>query len=111
LKAGEDFSALAKEYSEDPSGRLGGDLGFMKKNLLAKEFINVLDTMKIGDFSNPFWSEKGLHIIKLEEKKSAKSIDEVREDVRKQLAEDQFSERYKSLIKGLREKAYIEISL
>ncbi|MEW6416820.1 MAG: peptidylprolyl isomerase [Nitrospirota bacterium] len=111
LKAGEDFSALAKEYSEDPSGKFGGDLGFMKKDLLAKEFIDVLDTMKIGDFSIPFWSEKGLHIIKLEEKVSAQSIDEVREDVRKQLAEDQFSERYKNWIKGLREKAYIEIRL
>lgn len=111
LKAGKDFSALAKEYSEDPSGRVGGDLGVMKKNHLAKEFIAVLNTMKVGDFSIPFWSEKGLHIVKLEEKISARSIDEVREDVREQLAEDQFSERYKSWIKGLREKAYIEVRL
>jgi peptidyl-prolyl cis-trans isomerase SurA len=111
LKAGEDFSALAKEYSEDPSRRLGGDLGFMKKNHLAKEFVDVLNTMKTGDFSIPFWSENGLHIVKLEEKISAQSIDEVREDLRNQLAEDQFSERYKSWIKGLREKAYIEIRL
>ncbi len=111
LKAGEDFSALAKEYSEDPSRRLGGDLGFMKKNHLAKEFVDVLNTMKPSDFTIPFWSEKGLHIVKLEEKISAQSIDEVREDVRNQLADDQFSERYKSWIKGLREKAYIEIRL
>lgn len=111
LRAGEDFSALAKEYSEDPSGRLGGDLGFMKKNYLAKEFVDVLNTMKIGDFSIPFWSGRGLHIIKLEEKVSARSIDEVRKDVREQLTENQFSERYKSWIKGLREKAYIEIRL
>jgi len=111
LKAGEDFSALAKEYSEDPSGRLGGDLGFIKKNLLAKEFIDVINTMKTGDFSNPFWSEKGIHILKLEEKVSEKSMDEMREDVRRQLAEDQFSERYKNWIKGLREKSYIEVRL
>lgn len=111
LKAGEDFSVLAKEYSEDPSGRVGGDLGFIKKSHMAKEFNEVLSNMKAGDFSIPFWTEKGLHIIKLDEKVSAQNIDEVREDVRKQLTENQFLEAYKSWVKGLREKAYIEIRL
>jgi peptidyl-prolyl cis-trans isomerase SurA len=111
LKAGEDFSILAEEYSEDPSGKLGGDLGFIKKSQMAKEFINALNSMKVGEFSNPFWTEKGLHIIKLEEKVAEQSTDEARESVLKQLTESQFSERYKSWIKGLREKAYIVIRL
>src|SRR4030043_1449556 len=110
LKAGEDFSILVKEYSEGPSGRLGGDIGIIKKRDLAKEFIDVLRTMKAGDFSIPFWTEKGLHIIKLEEKMSLQTIDEVRDDVRKQLNEDQFLERYRSWIRGLREQAHIEVS-
>lgn len=111
LKAGEDFSILAEEYSEDPSGKLGGDLGFIKKSQMAKEFIDALNSMKVGEFSNPFWTEKGLHIIKLEEKVAAQSTDEARESALKQLTESQFSERYKSWIKGLREKAYIVIRL
>ncbi|MDI6889537.1 MAG: peptidylprolyl isomerase [Thermodesulfovibrionales bacterium] len=111
LKGGEDFSALARMYSEDPSGRLGGDLGFINKDLMAKEFVEVLSGIKVGDFSMPFWTERGLHIIKLDEKVPAQNIDKVKEDVRRQLAEDQFLERYKSWIKGLREKAYIEIRL
>jgi peptidyl-prolyl cis-trans isomerase SurA len=111
LKAGEDFSILVKEYSEDPSGRLGGDIGIIKKSDLAKEFIDVLRTMKVGDFSIPFWTEKGLHIIKLEEKISSQAIDEVKENVRKQLTENQFLERYRSWIRDLREKAHIEIRL
>ncbi|MDP2755069.1 MAG: peptidylprolyl isomerase [Nitrospirota bacterium] len=111
LKAGEDFSILAEEYSEDPSGKLGGDLGFIKKSQMAKEFIDALNSMKVGEFSNPFWTEKGLHIIKLEEKVAAQSTDEARESVLKQLTESQFSERYKSWIKGLREKAYLVIRL
>lgn len=109
LKAGEDFSKLAEEYSEDPSGKLGGDLGFIKKSQMAKEFVDALNLMKAGDFSKPFRTEKGLHIIKLEEKVAAQSTDETRESVLKQLNENQFSERYKSWIKGLREKAYIVI--
>ncbi len=111
LKAGEDFSILAEEYSEDPSGKLGGDLGFIKKSQMAKEFIDALNSMKAGEFSNPFRTEKGLHIIKLEEKVAAQSTDEARESALKQLTESQFSERYKSWISGLREKAYIVIRL
>lgn len=111
LKAGEDFSELAKVYSEDPSGKSGGELGLIKKNYMAKEFIDVVSTMKAGDFSMPFWTENGLHIIKLDGKVSKKNIDEIKEDVRKQLTEEQFLEKYKSWVKGLREKAYIEIKL
>jgi len=111
LKAGEDFSVLAKEYSEDPSGKMGGDIGIIKKSLMAKEFIEVLYTMKAGDFSIPFWTEKGLHIIKLEEKIPSQTMDEVRESVRKQLTENQFLQRYRSWIRGLKEQAYIEVRL
>lgn len=75
LKTGEDFSILAEEYSEDPSGKVGGDLGFIKKSQMAKEFIDALNSMKAGEFSNPFRTEKGLHIIKLEEKVAAQSTD------------------------------------
>jgi peptidyl-prolyl cis-trans isomerase SurA len=111
LKAGDDFSALAREYSDDPSGKMGGDLGYIKKSYMAKEFIEVLSHMKVGDFSNPFWTEKGLHIIKLDEKVPPKTAAEVMENVKKQLAEAEFLERYNSWIKGLREKAHIEIRL
>lgn len=111
LKAGEDFSVLAEEYSEDPSGRLGGNLGFIKKSYLTEEFVNKLNAMNVGDVSIPFWTEKGLHIIKLDEKISAQNIDEVRENVRKQLTEDKVLETYKSWIKDIRTKAYITIRL
>jgi len=111
LKAGEDFSNLAQIYSEDPSGKLGGDLGLIDKNLLASEFTNALSGMKAGDYSMPFWTERGLHIIKLDERVSVQNIDKVKEDVRRQLTEAKFLENYKSWIKGLREKAFIEIRL
>jgi len=111
LRAGEDFASLAKEYSEDASAKLGGDLGSVKKDQMAKEFIDVLSSMKAGDVSRPFWTGKGLHIIKLEEKVSARTLDEMKEAARRRLTEEQFSEKYKSWLKALREKARIEIRL
>lgn len=111
LQKGEDFSSLAKEYSEDPSASIGGDMGNIKKDIMSKEFIDVLSSMKLSDFSKPFWTDRGLHIIKLDEKVSVKTKDEIRENVRGQLLEEQFIEKYKSWIKSLREKARIEIRL
>ena len=111
LKAGEDFSKLAKEYSEDSSAKIGGDIGYIKRSYLAKEFIDALSQMKPGDYSRPFWTEKGLHIIKLDEKISALGADEIKENVRKQMVDAQFSEKYNSYVKSLREKARIEIRL
>jgi peptidyl-prolyl cis-trans isomerase SurA len=111
LKAGEDFSALAKEYSQDPTSIMGGDLGYIEYNHMAKEFIDVLSTMNTGDFSKPFWTDKGLNIIKLDEIVNVKSQDEIKQNVRKQLAEEKFMEKYKAWVKGLRERAHIEISL
>jgi peptidyl-prolyl cis-trans isomerase SurA len=111
LKSGEDFSVLAKEYSEDSSGKMGGDLGLIKKSYMAKEFIETIKTMNVGDYSAPFWTEKGLHIIQLDEKISPKTTEEVRESVRKKLVEDKALEKYKGWVKDLREKAYIVIRL
>jgi peptidyl-prolyl cis-trans isomerase SurA len=111
LKTGEDFAALAWEYSEDPSAKIGSDLGYLKKSQMAKEFVDILSGMKVGDISKPFWTDRGLHIIKLEDRISAKSNDERNETIRAQLEEEAFAEQYRSCIKGLRENARIEIRL
>ena len=111
LKSGEDFSNLATEFSEDSSRRLGGDLGYVKKEVLAKEFLDIISQMKPGDVSRPFWTDRGLHIIKLEEKQEPKTEEQLREAVRNKLSEEQFAEKYQDLIKDLRQKAHIEIRL
>lgn len=111
LKNGEDFPALALKYSDDPSGRIGGDLGFIKKEYLGKEFVEVLSNMPVGGVSSPFWTEKGLHIVKLEEKVDTSNVDEFKEIVKKKLFEKRFNEEYRSWIRSLREKAYVEVRL
>lgn len=111
VKGGEDFATAALKYSEDPTGRVGGDLGFIKKDLLGKEFLDVLSQMSVGDMSRPFWTIRGLHIIRLEEKVDAKNMDEFKESVKKKLFEKKFDEEYRNWIRGLREKAFVEVRL
>ncbi len=111
LGAGENFADLAKKFSEDASASAGGDIGLIKKNLLLKEFSEALSGMKSGEVSKPFWTERGLHIIKLTEKTDPKDAKELQEEARKALTEKMSAERYNAWIKSLREKAFIEIRL
>ena len=68
-KAGEDFSELAKNYSEDPSAKQGGDLGFLKKGEILPEFEMKAFSLNPGEISDLVQTSLGYHIIKLEEKK------------------------------------------
>lgn len=111
IKEGDDFSRLAKEYSEDPSAKVGGDLGYIQKNLLTKEFIDVLSNLAIGDTSMPFWTQMGLHIVKLEDKNSTQTETNLKEKIKEKLSEEKFLKIYESWIKGLRDSAYIVINL
>ena len=111
ITAEENFASVAKKYSEDPSGKTGGDLGFIKKGQMAKEFTDVLYQMKAGDISRPFWTDRGLHIIKLEEKIEKQSEAAIKESAKNKLIEQRFSEKYKHWLRELRETAYIEIRL
>ena len=67
--------------------------------------------MKDGDVSEPLWSGNGIHILRLNERKEFKNPQELREAVRQKLMDDKFTKEYRSWIKGLRERAYVEIKL
>jgi peptidyl-prolyl cis-trans isomerase SurA len=111
LKKGESFEDLARTYSQDPSASVGGDLGFIKKGQLMKEFSEAVAKLKPGEVSRPFWSERGLHIIKLNGVTGARSEHELMEEARKKLSEKIFERRYSSWVKSLRENSFVEIRL
>lgn len=108
---GADFAELARQYSEDATRNSGGDLGFIEKGNLGKDFIAALASMKQGDVSKPFWSDRGLHILRLEEMAAPKSSAEIKEEAMAALQNKLFNEKYKAWIKSLREKAFIDIRL
>jgi peptidyl-prolyl cis-trans isomerase SurA len=70
VKSGEDFSFLAKTYSEDPgSAGEGGDLGFFDRTAMAKEFTAWAFKLKAGEISPVFETEFGYHILQVVERR------------------------------------------
>ncbi|PLY03049.1 MAG: hypothetical protein C0624_07225 [Desulfuromonas sp.] len=82
-RAGEDFAALAKRYSEDSSKSQGGDLGFFPRGRMVKPFENAAFSLPVGEISDVVTSQYGYHIIKLLELTEArvKDLEEVRDEV------------------------------
>jgi peptidyl-prolyl cis-trans isomerase SurA len=95
--AGEDFAALADAHSRGPGAGQGGDLGYFKKGQMTKEIDEVAFALKPGDISQPFRTDAGVHLLKVEEHASAgqKQLDpEVTEEIKRRLYNEALRNRY-----------------
>ena len=66
-QGGEDFSKLAKEFSQDPgSAAQGGDLGWSEKKIFVGPFADAAFSMKVDEIRGPVKTQFGYHILKLD---------------------------------------------
>ncbi len=91
LHEGQDFSELAKRYSDDPqSAGKGGRLKYFRRGQLASEVFESeslkLDT--IGEITSPFETQFGWHIVKLLDRKKFESFDMARADLENRIQRD-----------------------
>ena len=78
LGDGEEFASLAETFSEDPGSReKGGDLGFFGKGAMVAEFEEAAFATKVGEVVGPVQSSFGLHIIKVEDRKTENGEEQV----------------------------------
>jgi peptidyl-prolyl cis-trans isomerase D len=81
LRAGGDWAALAKKYSDDPGSKnSGGELGLLQHGVTVPEFDKAAFSLNPGQISEPVKTQFGYHIIETEEKQTAhtRPFDEVR---------------------------------
>lgn len=110
IKKGADFAALAKQYSEDPSGENGGDLGWFKPGELLDSLEKAAKRLKVGEVSEPVRTKVGLHLIKVEAREGAahQNLDELSDQIKQQLYNAALEERFqKWLTEDLRKRHHV----
>lgn len=111
-KAGEDFSELAEQYSEDKkTGKRGGVMAFFAKGSKDPEFEEAAFNLKKDKISDLILTKKGYHIIKLLDKKEAKkkTLEKATTDIRNKVKQKKRKEGYEKLMADLKEKNKVVI--
>jgi parvulin-like peptidyl-prolyl isomerase len=105
------FKELAKAYSEADSKAEGGDLGFVQAGSLVDALGEVVRTMDPGDVRGPIRTAQGFSVLELVEWKSGnlKPYDEVKDQLKRQLYDQQVEKATASWVKELRKRAHVDI--
>ena len=109
LIQGEPFSRVASQLSEDSSAKTGGAIGILKKREIAPQLSSLFSKMSIGQISEPLMTEQGVFIFKLDGVCFKKGSVELTNYVRSIIEDERFKKDYKLWLRGLRQRAYIEI--
>lgn len=88
---GEDFAALAEEYSTDSgSAAEGGSVGYFSRGQMVPAFEDKAYALEIGEISEPVQSDYGYHIIYVTDNRPVEtdvaSLDDVRDQLRSEIA-------------------------
>ncbi len=87
LEAGEDFSKLAEQYSEDPqTAKKGGQLPKFTPGRMLPNFEEKIFSQEEGKYSKPFRTKVGWHIVKLISKKPINSLEQERPQIKRKLS-------------------------
>lgn len=70
-RAGEDFAALAREFSDAPERANGGQFGLRPASRLPELFVNATRTLAVGAVAGPLRSPAGFHVLKVLDKRQA----------------------------------------
>ena len=113
ILAGEDFSELAKNFSEDPGSALnGGNLNWIDPNVLVPEFRSVMNDTASGEVSKPFKSPYGWHVLQVMGRRATDSSAQFREQQAMNLLRNRkYDEELQTWLRQVRDEAYVEIKL
>lgn len=112
LQAGEDFSKIARESSDDPASRSqGGDLSWVSRGQTVPAFEEAAFALKPHELSEVVETPFGYHIIKLVERRPVESLpyEEVEQRIGEFLSQQHLQEEVKAEVEALKAKSKVEI--
>lgn len=112
IENGDDFAKIASEMSADKaSGKVGGDIGFVKKGELAPELENLVFTMRKGQISAPVKVKDGFRIIKVTDiKGNVVEFDKVKGLINQRLIAEKQRESFEKFIEKIKKNYKIDIN-
>lgn len=109
LEGGAKFAEMASVYSEGSQRREGGDLGWVNKSALRKEFVDATNTLKPGKHTGVIETPDACFLLYVEEVKSAqlRPLVEVRDEIEKTLLAQEQTRLQKKYVERLKSKAFV----
>lgn len=111
LRQGEDFATLASTYSKDPgSASNGGDLGWVSEGDMVPSFEAMMKKTSVNDYSVPFQTQFGWHIVKVDEKRQKDVSDVYRKNMAREILYQRMApQALDDWMQELRAQAYVKI--
>src|SRR5262249_33723342 len=108
---GTSFEDVAKKSSEGPTAAQGGDLGYFKRGVLAKELEDKTFAMKVGDVSDPIRTRQGFVLLAVKEHQQAgvPEFKDAEPRVQDAIYMSKMEPALRTYLTHLREDAYIDI--
>ncbi|MFK7730540.1 MAG: peptidylprolyl isomerase [Pseudomonadales bacterium] len=106
-----EFADLAKQHSEDiGSASEGGELGWTNPGQMVPEFEQVMLNTEQGAISQPFQSQYGWHILRVDDRRSQDMSDRiVKNQASQYIYERKFEEELEAWLQKIRDEAYVDI--
>ena len=111
VRQGEDFGLLAKANSEGPTAQRSGDLGYFSRGQMVKPFEDAAFALNIGEVSEIVETQFGFHLIKVTDKKPARTIPykEVQPMLDQHIKNEKEKTEIQGYIENLKKSATIKI--
>lgn len=99
-----DFPAVAEAQSQDPTAKANrGDLGWFRSGTMVKPFEDAAMALQVGEISQPVRTSFGIHLIRLEGRRT-KSFDDVKDELKAQLVQERFVAKARERLEQLRKR-------
>jgi len=110
---GADFGEMARQYSEGPNRKDGGDAGYFKKGELMPEIEKASFSLPVAEASPIIQTDIGFLLIRVTEREEGNRIpfEKVKEAIRQDLVKEAYLKRMEEWIEDLKEGAFIDVRL
>lgn len=111
IEGGEDFADVAADLSTDPgSAEQGGDLGQVARGTTVEPFEEAAFSAEVGELVGPVETEFGYHVLEVTEVVAGPELEEVAEDIRTQLTQQQGGQAFNEYVADLLERIEVEVN-